>query len=218
MNMKSLAWAALACLAGVAISSAASAEEAYVAETGTLRAGPDYDFPEIRTIPRDRIIEVFGCTTDYEWCDVEYRGDRGWFPGDNMEFYYEGRRAPLPWVAPLIGLVILDFAIDDYWGRYYHGRPWFHERDHWRDWHPHESQHRPPPPPPADWPKRLGPSEQHQPGKHFERDAPSHTMPNEKHFERRVPEVRPQQGQPSGGGIGGGDHKRKFCPPGQNCD
>ena len=185
-------------IASLATSTAASAEEAYVIRTGKMRAGPDYDFPSIRSVSRGNVIDVYGCTRGYEWCDIRYRGDRGWFPGDNIAFDYAGRRAPLPWVAPLLGLIILDFAIDDYWGRYYYNRPWFNRRDHWHDWRPREPRHRPPAPSLENWPKRITPQ-----------SPPPYQSAPRKSTDQPVPRVNPPTD---------GQHKKKFCPPGQICN
>ena len=138
---------ALAFLGVLAGSAVAQATEAYVTRSSYLRAGPDTDFPRIVKIYRDEIVEVFGCTPTYDWCDVVYEDERGWFPGERLAFNVDGYGMPVDYIAPYIGLMILDFAFDDYWDRYYRNRPWYqHRRPHWHDWH------LPPPPPGAPHP------------------------------------------------------------------
>lgn len=213
---------ALTLLAGVMFSPMAIAqdvyEDAYVARSGVIRAGPDYDFPKVRSVSSGRVIQVFGCIQGYEWCDVEYRGSRGWFPGDNIAFDYDGRRAPLRWVAPLLGLMILDFAIDDYWHNHYYDRPWYERRTIWFDWRPREPRNFPPPPPPSDWPKKklLPPPPPPPPpvGRAPKGDPlpppPAGIAPKL----APTPHVAPPAGTP----VKPPKKPKKYCPPGQVCE
>lgn len=216
MILRVLFGIALSLLALIGLSSSSQAEEAYTVRSGLMRAGPDYDYPEIRRISRDRIIDVFGCTRDFEWCDVEYDGDRGWFPADNIEFDYEGRREALIDVAPLLGLMILEFSIDDYWDRYYYDRPWYRHRDDWHDRHPHDGHSHEPHPQEPDF-ARTG----HLPREHrnFEQGF---SRPDVRHERggQGFPELPRGAGGPqgSGGFQNHQDGHKKFCPPGQNCN
>lgn len=151
MILRSSLLATMVILSISVLPDAASADEAYIGRSDNLRSGPDYAFSSMRKISRGRTIDVFGCTNGYEWCDIEYRGDRGWFPGDNIVFYYDGRRTPLRWVAPLLSIVILEFSVDDYWGRYYIDRPWYEQRHRYTTWQMQAPRIFEAPPPQDTW-------------------------------------------------------------------
>ncbi len=119
-------------------SASASAAEAYTTSSTWLRTGPDYSFPSIERIPRGALVDVIGCTDSYNWCDVDYEGERGWFAGNRLQFVYNGRRGSAVDLAPLLGLMILQFSFGNYWNDHYRDRPWFNERNQrrWQNWQP----------------------------------------------------------------------------------
>ncbi|WP_167760230.1 hypothetical protein [Paraburkholderia pallida] len=49
------------------------------------------------------------------------------------------RTQPLPGYSVVIGVPVVVFTIEAYWGRYYRGHPWYKDRDHWRS-APHIAQ------------------------------------------------------------------------------
>ncbi len=123
----------------------AEASEAFVVDNTFLFSGPDYDMPRVERLRHGSSVDVIGCIDGYQWCDVVTFDERGWVPGDFLEFDMDGRREPIYSAAPFLGLMILSFSLEEYWGEHYHHRPWFHDRDHWRrpEWdHPTE-MHQP---------------------------------------------------------------------------
>jgi uncharacterized protein YraI len=120
----------------------ASAAEAYTTSTSWLRTGPDSNFPFIERVPRDSLVDVIGCTDGYDWCDIDYDGERGWFSGRRLQFVYQGQRGSLRELAPLLGLMILQFRFGDYWNDHYRERPWYNDRNRqiWQNWHPQRRQ------------------------------------------------------------------------------
>ena len=74
---------------------------------------------------------MFGCLSDYTWCDVALPGVRGWIDAQLIDYPYQGGYAPLLEYGAIIGVPITGFAIGAYWDRYYRHRPWFHDRDRW---------------------------------------------------------------------------------------
>ena len=131
------------CLVGLAVK--AEASEAFIIENTSLFAGPDYDLPQIERLRHGSIVDVIGCIDGYQWCDIVTDDERGWVPGDFLEFEVGGRREPVYSAAPFLGLMILGFSLDEYWGEHYHQRPWFHDRDHWRrpEWDHRTPGHEP---------------------------------------------------------------------------
>ena len=142
--MTRLAW--LSSLLVLALAPAlACAADGYVTASVNLRAGPDIGYPRIATIPVGYDIRVYGCTAGWGWCDVGWRGDRGWIVGSYIEFYDDGGYQPLPAYGARVGIPIVSFTIALYWSSHYRHRPFYRQRD---DWYARPIPHRPPPPPP----------------------------------------------------------------------
>jgi len=127
------------------LSCAALAENAVTTETASVRAGPDDSYPEVALLDADSPIEVMGCLDDWSWCDVTFDGNRGWMYSPAITYEYEGGYVPFYTYAPTFSVPVISFTVDTYWGRYYHDRPWYRERDQWSH---RVIQHRPPPGPP----------------------------------------------------------------------
>ena len=129
----------------LSISCAALAENALTTETASVRAGPDDSYPEVAVLDADSPIQVMGCLDDWSWCDVAFDGSRGWLYSPDITYEYEGGYVPFYTYAPAFSVPVVTFTVDAYWGRYYHDRPWFRERDQWAH---RVVEHRPPPGPP----------------------------------------------------------------------
>lgn len=119
--------------------------QAYTNQPVNLMAGPDDGYPVVTGLGPNQPITVMGCLSDYSWCDVALDDLRGWIYGDAINYPYEGNYVPLESYGAVIGLPVVVFSIDAYWGRYYQGRPWYGERDRWRNEGPHGNE--PPHPP-----------------------------------------------------------------------
>ncbi|WP_367954681.1 SH3 domain-containing protein [Aquibium pacificus] len=124
-----------AILAASSVSSIAAAADAYTTANVSLRAGPSIEFPEIVTVPVDEPVSVYGCTGDWEWCDTNWSGVRGWVSGRHLEARYGGRRARIEGRRSATGLPVIRFDLSGYWDRNYQDQPWYDERDRWvRRW------------------------------------------------------------------------------------
>lgn len=134
----SLAPAVLAVAALVAPVAASAQQLAYTAKPVNMRAGPDRVYPVVAVLPPGAQVAVQGCLPDYRWCDVSYGYSRGWVYAGNLNYAYQQGYATFSGIAPYVGVVILGFALNDYWDRHYHDRSWYRERDYW--------SHRAPPP------------------------------------------------------------------------
>ena len=125
------ALAAGAALLSLTAASAAQAYEAYVNEPAPILTGPSPDYPPVVYLHGGETVEVYGCLDGYDWCDVQFLNYRGWFDADLLTSIYDGRRVPLYDYGYDLGLPIIDFSFNDYWGRYYRDRPFFRERERW---------------------------------------------------------------------------------------
>lgn len=136
----------------LAFSVAAAAQNAITTESADLYAGPDDSYPVVAQLDSNTSLQVMGCLDDWSWCDVDVGGARGWLFAPAITYRYEGGYVPLYAYAPSLGIAIEPFALDDYWGRHYHDRPWYRRRDEWvHRTVPHRRPSGPPPsvgPPP----------------------------------------------------------------------
>lgn len=106
-------------------------ERGYVTTNVNLRAGPGTVYPVVVILEGGTPLGIYGCIDDYSWCDVDWRGYRGWIAAQYLGYDYRGRRVDFYDYAPTIGVPIVAFSFGDYWGRYYRGRPWYSTYDRW---------------------------------------------------------------------------------------
>ncbi len=125
----------------------AGAQNAITTGSADLYAGPDDSYPVVAQVDSNTPLQVMGCLDDWSWCDVDTYGARGWLFAPLISYRYEDGYVPLYSYAPSLGIAIEPFALDDYWDRYYHDRPWYPRREEWS----HRTVHhrRPSGPPPS---------------------------------------------------------------------
>lgn len=140
--MKRIAW--LATLPLLVLPAFALAADGYATGNVNLRAGPDSSYPLIETIPAGAPLDVQGCTSGWEWCDVIFQGDRGWIAGNFIQYDYDNQYVLAPQYGAQIGIPIVSFVIGTYWDSYYRNRPFYRQRARW---YAHPMPRRPPPPP-----------------------------------------------------------------------
>jgi uncharacterized protein YraI len=177
----------------------AQGQLAYTAKTVNLRAGPARDYPIVATLPPRFQVAVQGCLPDYTWCDVIAGPSRGWMYAGNINYAYQNTYVPVLNYGAVIGIGVLAFVLDDYWGRHYHNRSWYGDRHRWanRPAPAAPRYHRPPPQPGVIGPR--GPSGGVYPGV---RPSP---QPGTARAPRSQPRVAPgTQAQPPAEGGGSG--------------
>jgi uncharacterized protein YraI len=145
-TFKRLVCAAFITLAGPA----ALAYPAQVVGDLNLRAGPAADFPVVRVLPSGLRVEVVGCESDYQWCDVDAEGQRGWVYARYLEATFESRPVVVAQEGRAVGLPVVTFVVGTYWGSYYRDRYWYDRWHHWDHWYyrPRPPGYYPPRPPP----------------------------------------------------------------------
>lgn len=194
--MKHLAWLVSASLA-LALPGLASATDAFVTGNVNLRAGPDAGYPLIDQLQAGTEVDVQGCTTGWEWCDVIAFGNRGWVAGNYVEYEYQDQPVLLPSYGARIGIPIIAFSIGAYWDRHYRGRPFYSRRDYW---YHRPILRRPPPPPmrhPYRGPVRHGSGSGHpqwRPPAHVSPAGPGHPVPRVPGSRQPVSHGQPQAG------------------------
>jgi uncharacterized protein YraI len=130
--MKTFKLASAALMLSMASALAAHAAPGYSTADVNIRSGPDTDFPSVGVIREGDGVDVRGCLNDESWCDVIWDGNRGWVFSEYLAFDYRGEVTSLPDVGlSAFRIPIVAFAANDYWKRYYVGRPFYKERDRW---------------------------------------------------------------------------------------
>lgn len=166
----------------------AQAANAIVTTNLNVRTGPGTNYPVIGAIPNGAGIDVLGCTTGYNWCQVDYGGRLGWASSNYLAFSQGSARNSNNFgtAAAAIGIPLIAAAI---LSSNKHG------------WH------RPPPPRPPHWnngPHRPGkPPATHRPGRP---DRPQANRPGRPGGPGKPNEVRP--GGPGGPGKPGHNQGR----------
>jgi uncharacterized protein YraI len=185
----------------IALSGAAVAQvQAYTNAPVDVYAGPAPDYPVVAEVPEGVPLTVMGCVDGYSWCDVAAPDLRGWVYGGSLSYPYQGEAVPVMAYGVQLGLPIVVFSIDSYWGRYYQNRPWYHDSARWAN-HPPPVRGGPPPRgevgrPPAPPPGRE-PAYGRAPGTPPERGGTPY--PGYVHSNEPPPRGGPpQQGQPQG--------------------
>jgi uncharacterized protein YraI len=129
----------------IGVSTTALAQNAITARPLHVRAGPDRAYPLVAQLDAGAPVDVMGCLNDWSWCDVAFDGTRGWAYGPGLTYVYQGQDVPLYAYAPGLGIPVVSFSLDAYWGQYYQGRPWYGQRTMWM--HRRLPAHRRPPGP-----------------------------------------------------------------------
>jgi uncharacterized protein YraI len=142
-KVAALAGFGLLALAGV--QAHAEAWSGYVVDNVNERAGPSTDYPAVVVIPAGSPVVIYGCLADYTWCDVAWGPSRGWVAASYVQVSYDSEPVPLDQYIVPLGVPIIGFDFDTYWGDYYRGRPFFGDAYRWR--HMHSDHYRLPPRP-----------------------------------------------------------------------
>ncbi|NDW02986.1 SH3 domain-containing protein [Jiella pacifica] len=130
MKKTLLAAAALASAVALPAGSAHASEKAIATTNVNLRAGPSTDYPVVDVLVAGEGLRVFGCLQTRSWCDVRFRGQRGWISANYIALTggnYSGRHDFDPYSAPVI-----TFSVDNYWGDHYRSRNFYRDRDRFR--------------------------------------------------------------------------------------
>lgn len=133
---------AAACAALIALPAAAWGQDGEVTTDVHMRAGPGTDYPVVTTIPGGRDVDVYGCVSSHDWCDVGWANRRGWVFSDYIEYDYDDRLVPLPDYYGRIGLPTLSFSFGSYADQHYRGEPWYNDRDRWDHRRGHDGRGR----------------------------------------------------------------------------
>jgi uncharacterized protein YraI len=111
--MKSRFIASAVLAATVLAAGAANARPGYLINTFNIFDGPGHDFERLVRVPENARVEVHSCTASYDWCQVSWRGVRGWMDGNGIEVRHAGRMVVLHDFGPRTGVPSLTSRYDD---------------------------------------------------------------------------------------------------------
>jgi uncharacterized protein YraI len=111
--------------------SAEAASSGYLTANVSLRAGPGFDYPVVASMNAGSGVTIYGCLSGWSWCDISWRGNRGWTSGQYLQVVYQNQRRPILGYGTYIGLPFVTFSIGNYWGNYYRHRPFFNQINRW---------------------------------------------------------------------------------------
>ncbi len=83
---------------------AAQARPGYMIDPSSIHTGPGFDYERLARVPENARVEVHTCTASYDWCQVSWRGVRGWMEGEEIEVRHAGRMVSLQEFGPRTGV------------------------------------------------------------------------------------------------------------------
>jgi len=104
---------------------------AYVTQRINLRGGPGVNFPRVDSIRRGDSINVHGCLSRRDWCDVSANGMRGWVSASYISFRDGNRRMRLSEYDSRKNLDTVRFNYS-YWDSNYSSQPWYKDKASWQ--------------------------------------------------------------------------------------
>jgi uncharacterized protein YraI len=112
------------------VSTAASAASGNTVAGTDMYAGPSGEFPQGMHLAADLKIKIHGCLRQGRWCDVSWRGNRGWVPAAALAYRDGDARVAIA-RAPRGEVPTVAFNLHQYWDQNYRDRLWYEERAKW---------------------------------------------------------------------------------------
>ena len=103
---------------------------AYVTQRVSMRGGPGVTFPRVDSVRRGDSVDVHGCLSRRDWCDVSWKGSRGWVSADYINFRDGDRHLRLGEYDSHSSLNTVRFNYG-YWDSNYTSRPWYKDKASW---------------------------------------------------------------------------------------
>lgn len=136
--MHKLLFMAAAAVSSFALPAIAEAAPAFSTANVNMRSGPSTRYPAVFVVPAGSRVDIRGCLSSANWCDVSVAGYRGWISGSYLQTSYSQRRVYVePEYYRPLGIPTVTFSVGRYWDDHYRGRSFYRERDRWSngpDW------------------------------------------------------------------------------------
>ena len=96
-----------------------------------MYAGPNAEYPQVMHLAAGLQVAIHGCVAGQAWCDVSWRGKRGWVTAAALEYSEKGESVALTEVAPSV-IPTATFELGRYWDANYKTRLWYSDRAKWQ--------------------------------------------------------------------------------------
>jgi len=136
-------WPLLIAAATLSPLSASAQVAAVTNRHANMRAGPDRAFPLVTWLPAGTPVNVIGCVDAWRWCDVAWGFNRGWVFARYLSVPFRNQPTVIFNSGGMMGVPLVPFSVNNYWGAHYRNRPWWNNRNYWASRPP--TWHRPPP-------------------------------------------------------------------------
>src|SRR5690242_17394350 len=110
-------------------SGAALAANGMTTDAVHMYAGPGDNYPQVMRLGAGRPLTIHACLSTYEWCDVTWRGNRGWVSAYGLATL--NQNVSLADGGAQLGVPQVRFNLRSYWEENYQQRPWYADRDEW---------------------------------------------------------------------------------------
>ncbi len=125
---------AAAAVSATIVPAIAEAAPAFSTANVNMRSGPSTRYPAVVVVPVGTRVNIIGCMSSANWCDVSFAGYRGWVSGSYLQASVSQRRVYVgPEYYRPLGIPSVTFSIGRYWDDNYRGRDFYRDRDRWRD-------------------------------------------------------------------------------------
>ena len=111
----------------------AQAADGKLSDAVEMRAGPSGTYPAVTRLAKGLSVDIHGCLKSWDWCDVSWRGNRGWVPASAITARQDDQRLPLVQYGPKLGVPEVTFQLNSYWDSNYSHSLWYGQRDTLRD-------------------------------------------------------------------------------------
>ncbi len=129
--MKKIVLLCASAAASMIVSTAAFAANGSTSQGVEIQAGPGSEYPDVMRLAPNLKITIHACTRAWDWCDIEWRGNRGWAPAAALDYRLDDTLLPVSDFGPRVGLPQVEFNLTRYWDANYRQRPWYSQRQEW---------------------------------------------------------------------------------------
>ena len=107
----------------------AQAADGKLSSAVKMHAGPGTEFPDVRHLAKGLSVDIHGCLKTWDWCDITWRGNRGWVPAEAVGYRHDNETTPIKEVGPRVGVPEVTFQLHSYWDSHYNNTLWYGNRD-----------------------------------------------------------------------------------------
>ncbi len=118
-------------LVSAALAAPALAANGSTSQGVQMQAGPGTEYPDVMRLAPNLKVTIHACARAWDWCDVEWRGNRGWIPAAALDYRRDDTLLPVSDYGPRVGIAQVEFNLSKYWDAYYRQRPWYPQRSQW---------------------------------------------------------------------------------------